>query len=305
MIKINNLGESGKLTLTYAEKAARQLNNQQVGTEHLFLGIVELEDVNIRRQFNKVGVDIDEIAQEIRQELSAGEDQKAVQLFLNHPAKKALETSQAEAKRLGSHTAEAPHILLGVLADDTGMVARTLKEHKVDLANLAHHITEMMRKEEWPKKFYGERKAVEQPGIDKTSDIVSKLGRDLTADAEQGRLDPIIGREQEMLELIKILTGRRKNNPILVGDAGVGKTGVIEGLAQLIVDENVPPELQGKRIRTVEMVAIVSGAQYLGQFEQKLQAPCTAQVLSLTYPLSASWPLFEPFHQLVKQISLH
>lgn len=273
MIKIFDFGESGKLVFTYAERAARRLNNQQIGTEHIFLGIVELEDINIRRQFSNVGVDVDELSKKITLKITAGQGQKTEQLLLSLPAKKALMIALVEAKKFGSDVAEAPHLLLGVLADDTGVVVRTLEEHKADLKKLAHNITEMIRKQEWPKKFYGERKAVEQPGIDKTSDIVSKLGRDLTADAEQGKLDPIIGREQELLAIIKILTGRRKNNPILVGDAGVGKTGVVEGLAQLIVDSKVPPELQSKRIRTVEMVAIVAaGAKYFGQFEQKLQA---------------------------------
>ena len=137
---------------------------------------------------------------------------------------------------------------------------------------MAENLRGMLRKGEWQPGFYDGRKAVEQPGIDKTSGIVKDLGRDLTADAEQGKFDPIIGREDEILAMMKILTGRRKNNPILVGDAGVGKTAVVEGLAQVIVSEGVMPELKGKRIRTVEMVAVVAGAQLLGQFEQKLQS---------------------------------
>ncbi len=269
---ISNLGESGKLVLSYAERISRELNQNYIGTEHLFLGVAELEDVHIRRQFQKIGIDIDEISRKINQEINIGKEPTESQIFFTPKAKKVMETAQKEASKLGQDKVEAPHILLGVLEDEAGVPVQVMRNCGVDLKKLTQNIQEMMRKGEWPDKFYGERKAVEQPGIDKTSGILQNLGRDLTSDAEQGKLDPIIGREDEILAVMKILTGRRKNNCILVGDAGVGKTAVVEGLAQLIILEKVPPDLKGKRIRTVEMVAVVAtGAMYYGQFEQKLQ----------------------------------
>lgn len=273
MNKISNLGESGKLTLSYAERISRELKHDYIGTEHLFLGVAELEDVNIRRQFQKIGIDVDEISKKIRQEISGGEGLTKHQISLTPAAKKAFEAAQREASKLGQDKVEAPHILLGILENEKGVAASVLRSSGAELTKVAQNLREMMRKGEWPKKFYDGRKAVEQPGIDKTSGILKDLGRDLTADAEQGTLDPIIGREDEILAMMKILSGRRKNNPILIGDAGVGKTAVVEGLAQVIVSEKVPPALSGNRLRTVEMVAVVAaGAKFIGQFEQKLQA---------------------------------
>jgi len=273
MNKISNLGESGKLALSYAERISRDLKHDYIGTDHLFLGVAELEDVNIRRQFQKIGIDVDEISRKIRQEISEGERPTMHQSPLTPAAKKAFEAAQREASMLGQDKVEAPHILIGVFENEMGVATRVLRSSGAELAKLAQNLREMIRRGEWPKKFYDERKAVEQPGIDKTSGILKNLGRDLTADAEQGTIGPIIGREDEILAMMKILSGRRKNNPILIGDAGVGKTAVVEGLAQVIVSEKVPPALSGKRIRTVEMVAVVAaGAKYVGQFEQKLQA---------------------------------
>ncbi len=269
---IANFGESAKLALSHAERISKETRHDDIGAEHLFLGVAQLEDVNVRRQFQKVGVDIDEVSRTIRSEIKAGAAAAGRQLTLSPDANKAVEAAKREVRALGQDRIEAPHLLLGLLEDETGLSARVLKKAGADLAQLAGHLRTMLRKGEWQPGFYDGRKAVEQPGIDKTSEIVKDLGRDLTADAEQGKFDPIIGREDEILAMMKILTGRRKNNPILVGDAGVGKTAVVEGLAQVIVSEGIMPELKGKRIRTVEMVAVVAGAQLLGQFEQKLQS---------------------------------
>jgi len=288
LIIINNLGESGKIILNYAERVCKELNNEQIDTTHLFMGVAELEDIYIRRQFLKAGIDIDEVSRELKQKIKAEGIKENVQASFSPAARKALEEAQNEASRLGDSEAEAPHILLGILEDKDSMVAKILREHlkkqkdadpdKV-MAALADNLRKMISDDGWPKKFYDKRKVVEQPGIgkttdgiDKSSDKFKKIGRDLTADASEGKLNPKIGREKELLEIIRILTGKRKNNPILIGEAGVGKTGVVEGLAQLIADEDVPDELKGKRIMTVEMVSVVAaGAKYFGQFEQKLQ----------------------------------
>lgn len=271
MISIDKLGESGKLALTFAEQITRQLQYVNMETGHLFLGVAELKDAHIQIQFQKVGLDINILRDKIWKMLSKGGGKIGVQIFLTLEVRKSLEVARVEAASLGQEKVEAPHILLGILDNDLSMLFKVIRSLGVDPTKLSHGLREMMRSGEWPNKFYGERKTVEQPGIDKTSGLMKKLGRDLTADAEQGKLDPIIGREDTILEIIKILTGRRKNNCIIVGDAGVGKTAIVEGLAQVMVSKKVPPDLAGKRLRSIEMVSLyASGTKYLGEFEKKL-----------------------------------
>jgi len=271
MISIDKLGESGKLALTFAEQITRQLRFVNMETGHLFLGVVELKDVHIQIQFQKIGLDINHIRDKIWNMLSAGGGKIGTQIFLTLEVRKSLEVAKREAASLGHDKVEAPHILLGILDNDLSGLFKVIRSLGSDPTKLSHGLREMMRKGEWPNKFYGERKTVEQPGIDKTSGLLKKMGRDLTAEAEQGKLDPIIGREDTILEIIKILTGRRKNNCIIVGDAGVGKTAIVEGLAQVMVSKKVPPDLAGKRLRSIEMVSVfASGTRFLGEFEKKL-----------------------------------
>ncbi|MDT8401327.1 MAG: ATP-dependent Clp protease ATP-binding subunit [Bacteroidales bacterium] len=271
MLSIDKLGESGKLAITFAEQITRQLRFVNMETGHLFLGVVELKDVHIQIQFQKVGLDINNLRDKIWNMLSKGGGKIGVQIFLSLEVRKSLEVAQREAAALGHDKIEAPHILLGILDNDLSGLFKVIRSLGADPTKLSQGLREMMQKGEWPNKFYGERKTVEQPGIDKSSGLLKKLGRDLTADAEQGKLDPIIGREDTILEIIKILTGRRKNNCIIVGDAGVGKTAIVEGLAQVMVSKKVPPDLAGKRLRSIEMVSVfASGTKYLGEFEKKL-----------------------------------
>ncbi|MFO7972631.1 MAG: ATP-dependent Clp protease ATP-binding subunit [Desulfobacterales bacterium] len=273
MIRIEDLGDSGKLCITFAERIARQLTHANITTAHLFLGVAELKDIHIQNQFQKVGLDINNICDKVWGTLSVGDGKIKDQVFISPEVRKALDVAHSEAVRFSRNKVEAPHILLGILDDHSGVVARVVRSAGADLVKLIDHLRNMMRQGDWPKNFYGGRKTVEQPGIDKTAGILDKLGRDLTADAEQGKLDPIIGREDEILAILKILTGRRKNNCIIVGDAGVGKTAVVEGLAQVMISKKAPPDLKGKRLRSVEMVSVVaSGTKFFGEFEKKLDA---------------------------------
>jgi ATP-dependent Clp protease ATP-binding subunit ClpC len=265
-----DLGESGKLALSYARRVAKDLAHEAIGTEHLFLGVAELEDVNIRRQFSALGVDLEEVSLEVKKEAGQGSG-GAEEPVLTPQAEKALEVAKEESARLAEQLVEAPHILIGVLRDRDGLAAKKLRDAGADLEALEQRLDSMLEHKKWSPDFYQERKAIHQPDLSKTSTVLETLGRDLTEAAEQGELSPIIGRDREILELVQVMCGKRKNNAVLIGDAGVGKTAIVEGLAQRIVAGEVPEPLRGMRIRTIEVGSLVAGTVYRGQFEGRLK----------------------------------
>ena len=276
---IEDLGQSGRLALTFARLAAVESSVAAVGTEHLFLGVAELEDVAIRRQFAAVDVDLDETCAGLRNAAAddsrrGDRDEPAKRLSFTREAEQALEAARVEAGRLGGRLVEAPHILLGVLRDAHGLPARSIEAagggEAVPL--LEARLRELLEQGEWSASFYRQRTAIEQPAISKTATVVASLGRDLTGGAGRGELSPTIGRERELVELVHVLCGQRKHNAVLIGEAGVGKTAIVEGLAQRIVARQVPEELAGMEIRTIEVGSLVAGTEYRGLFEAKLKA---------------------------------
>ncbi len=271
------LGNSAKLVASYAERARGDLDHRYLGVEHLFLGVVALDDVSLHRRFAAAGTDIGEAARRVREAASGEVYPDGDDLGLTLRAKHVME----EAARLAltvrpqGNTDEvvwAPHILLAILAEEHGLPARTLKAMGADPAALAQTVRDLIAAYEWTESAYRGRTPIEQPELASSSDLMETLGRDLTALARAGKLHPVIGRQMEMLQLISVLCKSEKNNPVLVGDPGVGKTAVVEGLAQLIAHGNVPPQLMGKRIRTVEVANIVAGTGVRGTLEEKLQA---------------------------------
>ncbi len=279
---IEDLGESGRLALTFARLAAIELSAPAVGTEHLFLGVAGLEDVSIRDRLLGVDVDIEKVSAEVRR-AAGGPKRRApgepVQRLAFTPAsERALETARQEAARLGGALVEAPHILLGVIRDESGVAARKLEEavasrrREALLPPLVTELRRMLEAGGWSSDFYRERTAIEQPAVSKTSTVLESLGRDLTASARRGELTPVTGRERELRELVHVLCGSRKNNAVLVGEAGVGKTAIVEGLAQRLVAHQAPEQLAGMDVRTIEVGSLVAGTQYRGMFEAKLKA---------------------------------
>jgi ATP-dependent Clp protease ATP-binding subunit ClpC len=268
---IEDLGESANLALGYARRFAQELGSEEIGTEHLFLAVAELEDVVIRQQFTRLRIDLEEICGEIRQELGPGTGERRRDPPLSERANRALYAAQERAAFLGSELVEAPHILMAVLNDYDGLAVRTLMNAGAKPESLDKQLNWMLANGKWSADFYKRRKAVEQPDLSKTGSVLDELGRDLTAAAERGELNPIIGRERELVELIQVLCGKRKNNAVLIGEAGVGKTAIVEDLAQRIVSGQIPDQLKGMRIRTIEIGSLVAGTVFRGMFEQRLK----------------------------------
>ncbi|HEX9824929.1 MAG TPA: ATP-dependent Clp protease ATP-binding subunit [Actinomycetota bacterium] len=267
-----NLGESGKLVVAYARRIAATLGHDAIEPEHLFMGLGELGDLAIRRALLRVGLDLDEARLRVRDRLDAGPEARAPgELSLTSEARRVLEVAGEQAVQLREREVEAPHILLSLLSLAEGVLEAALTELGVETPAAWDAVMAMLQAgEATPSDFYKTRRNVEQAGLGRTADLLDSLGRDLTADAEAGKLSPIIGRDRETEELVKILLGKRKNNALLIGEPGVGKTAVVEGLAQMIVRLEIP-ELLGMRIRTIEVGSLVAGTIYRGQFEQRLK----------------------------------
>jgi ATP-dependent Clp protease ATP-binding subunit ClpC len=267
---IDNLGESGKLLLARAARISTELRHYYIGTEHLFLGIVALGDPEVRRAFAAQSVDIDEAAEAVRRRIGTGPEQEGGQMILTPRGALVLESAVGLAAELHSSTVEAPHILVALLQEGNGVAARTLVDMEVDVAAVIAVLRATLSQGDWSPDAYSERRAVEQPGTEVSTGVLEQFGRDLTELARRGELQPIIGRESEILQVIQILMAEHKANPILVGDAGVGKTAIVEGLAQLIARGNVPPVIAERHIRSIELGMLLAGTMYRGQFEERL-----------------------------------
>ncbi len=267
----DNLGESVRLMFGYAQQICQELDHHYIGTEHLFLGLAQIEDDTIYRLFEADNLDIDEVCSKIHDEIGTGDGPISDRIFATPRTNRVMQIARKETSDLGRSTIEAPHVLIAMIEDGEGVAARAMADLGADLNKLADDLRKTLKEGLWPAGFYNEKKALQQPGLGKTSALLQKLGRDLTALAEQEELDPIFGRDIEIEKMLQILCGRRKNNPIVIGEAGVGKTAIIEGLAQRIVKKEVPPELLNKRIRTIEIGALVSRSAFRGQFEERLQ----------------------------------
>ncbi len=267
---IEHLGESGKLVLAYARRIASNLTQEEITPEHLLLAVCDLEDLAIRRAAEKAGLDVDELGVAVRRRTGpAGAGAGAGRLG---PAAEAL-LSRAEelAARSGSTVVEAPHILAALVAVQEGPLGESLRELGVDRAAVQESLIGLAEGGEWaPSPWSKGRPNIEQVGLTRTAEVLESLGRDLTGAAARGDLTPTVGRGDEIAKLVSILLGRRKNNALLVGEAGVGKTAIVEGLAQQIVAGQVPA-LAGMTIRTIEVGSLVAGTIYRGQFEQRMK----------------------------------
>jgi len=248
-----------------AREEAARLQHDYIGTEHLLLGVIREGEGIAATVLNNLGLDLDAIRQAVESMVaSTGGTLTIGEIPFTPRAKRVLELSVDEARQLGHNYVGTEHLLLGLIREGEGVAARVLLELGVDRKKVREETLKLLGGT--PSASTPEREGkVETPAL-------NQFGRDLTALARENKLDPIIGRESEIERVIQVLSRRKKNNPILIGEPGVGKTAIAEGLAERIVENRVPETLKDKRIVTLDLAAVVAGTKYRGQFEERLKA---------------------------------
>lgn len=260
--------ERARKVVVKAQDEARFLKQNYIGTEHILLGLIDEKEGITAKVFQELGITINDIRAAIKDVITEGTSESYEHIPFTPRAKKVLELSLREALQMGHNYIGTEHILLGLLREGEGVAARVLNSLGVTLNSVKIKVKEILGSQ----SLYSDPKSGTPTGMPKkTLKMLNQFGRELTLFASEGKLDPVVGRKKEIDRVIQILSRRTKNNPILIGESGVGKTAIVEGLAQHIISNKVPSNLSDKRIFTLDLGALVAGSRYRGDFEERLK----------------------------------